>query len=132
MRIRLVLTSVALLTLVACTSGQMSDAGSGNEPPVAGNPADGTLTISDAPVDLLPLTVRDALDAGDAAVLVSGSLFVDSEGGVLLCEAIAESFPPQCGGERLRVVGLDLEALDLEEANGVRWMESIDVAGTVN
>ena len=60
MRIRLVLTSVALLTLVACNSEQMSDAGSGNEPPVAGNPADGTLTISDAPVDLLPLTVRDA------------------------------------------------------------------------
>ncbi len=132
MRIRFVLTSVALLTLVACSSGQMSGAGSGDEPPVAGNPAAGTLTTSDAPVDLLPLTVRDALDAGDAAVLVSGSLFVDSEGGVLLCEAIAESFPPQCGGERLRVVGLDLEALDLHEANGVRWMESIDLAGTVN
>jgi hypothetical protein len=66
-------------------------------------------------------------------VLVNGSLFIDPDGVVRLCSAIAESFPPQCGGERLRVIGLDPSSVpDLEEENGVRWAEHAQVYGVVS
>ncbi|MBM3141116.1 MAG: hypothetical protein FJZ92_13150 [Chloroflexi bacterium] len=43
-------------------------------------------------------------------------------GEVRLCEALAESMPPQCGGSSLRVEGLDLaELAGLERASGVTW-----------
>ena len=64
---------------------------------------------------------------------MNGSLFVDAEGTVLLCSAIAESFPPQCGGSRLVVDGLDLDVLaDVQEANGVRWVDQLQLLGLVS
>lgn len=80
------------------------------------------------------MTVADALahQPTDDLVLVSGALFVDAEGGMLLCDAVAESFPPQCGGARLAVEGLDLATIDgIEEANGVRWAEDVVLFGSV-
>jgi hypothetical protein len=44
-----------------------------------------------------------------------------------LCGAVAESYPPQCGG--LPVTGWDWDAVDHEEAEGVRWGSYI-VTGT--
>jgi len=68
----------------------------------------------------------------EAAVLVTGALFVDADGSVRLCDAIAESFPPQCGGSRLLVRGLDPATVpDLQEANGVRWAEQVQLLGTI-
>jgi hypothetical protein len=45
---------------------------------------------------------------------------------VRLCEAVRETYPPQCGGRSLRIVGLDLRTVELEQADdpsfeGVRW-----------
>ena len=73
------------------------------------------------------MTVAEALTHGptDDLVTVTGALFVDADGTVRLCDAIAESFPPQCGGDRIVVEGLDLDDVDgLQEENGVRWAES--------
>jgi hypothetical protein len=77
--------------------------------------------------------VSEALGHGptDDIVSVSGALFVDADGTVRLCEAIAESFPPQCGGASLVVEGLDLGALDLQEAEGVRWADAVTLLGSV-
>jgi hypothetical protein len=80
------------------------------------------------------LSVADALTHGptDDIVSVSGALFVNADGTVLLCDAIAESFPPQCGGERIVVEGLDLSTVaDLQEEGGVRWAESVTLLGSV-
>ncbi len=44
-----------------------------------------------------------------------------------LCGAVAESYPPQCGG--LPVTGWDWDAVEHEEAEGVRWGSFI-VTGT--
>jgi hypothetical protein len=80
------------------------------------------------------MSVADALGhrATDDLVFVTGALFVDPDGTVLLCDAIAESFPPQCGGARLEVQGLDLSTIDgLEEASGVRWAEGVILFGSV-
>jgi len=80
------------------------------------------------------ISVADAVAHGptDDLVSVSGALFVDPDGIVRLCDAIAESFPPQCGGASIEVSGLDLSTVaDIQEANGVRWAESIVLFGSV-
>ncbi len=80
------------------------------------------------------MTVSQALGhrGADDPVLVSGALFVNADGTVLLCEAIAESFPPQCGGARLEVRGLDLATIDGVQREGdVGWAESVLLFGSV-
>jgi hypothetical protein len=80
------------------------------------------------------MSVAEALDhrATDDLLFVTGALFIDPDGTVLLCDTIAESFPPQCGGVRLEVQGLDLSTIDgLEEASGVRWAEGVILFGSV-
>lgn len=53
------------------------------------------------------LSIADAAEAspGDVAT-VRGFIVVDA-GGVRLCEALAESFPPQCGGSFLILMEFD-------------------------
>ena len=99
-------------------------------------PADAwTLVVADGgPGDGPGMSVADAFAHGptDDLVSVSGALFVDADGTVRLCDAIAESFPPQCGGASIEVTGLDLSTVpDLQEANGVRWAESVVLLGSV-
>jgi hypothetical protein len=91
------------------------------------------LTIQDGAADGPGISVGQALaGAGGPSLIVNGALFVDADGTVRLCEAIAESFPPQCGGQHLVVEGLDLaDVPDLQEANGVRWAESVRLVGTL-
>lgn len=104
--------------------------GSSAQPGVVGG---GMLTIADQPVDAPAISISEALASGGEPVRVIGSLLVDPEGTVLLCDALAESFPPQCGGERLEVIGLDVESVpNLEEGNGVRWAGSVELSGTVD
>ncbi len=68
------------------------------------------------------LSVAEARTARlDQPVLVSG--FVVAEGDrVRLCDALAESYPPQCGGAFLEVRGLDVGSLPgVESEQNVRW-----------
>ena len=62
-----------------------------------------------------PVSVADAL-AVEGEIVVTGSLFVLDDGRVVLADLVAESFPPQPAGATIPVQGLDLDALDLEEA----------------
>lgn len=128
----------AAIVLSACASTNGDQPITDDDP----QPADGgTGTAPDAVLVVEPgmtatgpgISVADALDqVGGEPVLVNGALFIDPEGVVLLCDAIAESFPPQCGGARLLVEGADLATMpDLEEANGVRWSESVQLLGRV-
>lgn len=116
-----------ILVAAACTAG--SDGGT---PPPGDAPV---LIVADGgPGDGPGLSVGEALTHGptDDLVTVTAALFVDADGTVRLCDAIAESFPPQCGGDRIAVTGLDLaDVPDLQEANGVRWAESVTVFGSV-
>ena len=138
MHVRRYLPFLALtLALTACarTGGDEPVTDDGEAPPSAAETtADAVLIIEPGAVASGPgITVTDALEqaGGDEPLLVNGSLFVDADGGALLCEAIAESFPPQCGGLRLEVRGLDPEGQVLEEAEGVRWAESVQLLGRV-
>jgi hypothetical protein len=54
---------------------------------------------------------------------VTGSLLANGDD-VRLCAALAESFPPQCGGDSITVVGLDLGTLDgLTTEGDVTWSD---------
>ena len=67
------------------------------------------------------ITVADARASTlSGPLLVNGAVvIVDREG--RLCSALAESFPPQCGGDSMPVVGLDSATLDLQSEGNARW-----------
>ena len=71
------------------------------------------------------LTVSDALESGASAEMsVSGFLVID-DSGARLCDVLAESYPPQCGGAgALPVTGFE-ESVDvpLVTAQGVSWTD---------
>jgi hypothetical protein len=53
----------------------------------------------------------------------TGYLF-RSGGQTRICDAILESYPPQCGGKRYEVVGLDVATVEgVQKAQGVTWTE---------
>jgi hypothetical protein len=134
---RLVGMTLFLALLAACASAgddSTTDPGStATNPGAAGRDADGILTIAPGIADGPGISIEEAIgNGGGQPLLINGALFVDPEGRVLLCDAIAESFPPQCGGMRLEVHGLDLTSLpDLQEESGVRWAEQVQLLGTV-
>jgi len=135
---RTLLSILLLAVLAACTGqgGPDTPSDSDDTPPASVAPGDGpVLVIADGDAgDGAGLSVADALTHGptDDLVTVSGALFVDPDGTVHLCDAIAESFPPQCGGQRIEVTGLDLaDVAELQEEDGVRWAESVTLFGSV-
>ena len=82
------------------------------------------------------ISIAEAFDSTlDGPLLVNGTLVIRNDE-VRLCEALAESFPPQCGGASLLVVGADITALralwELKDAEGTTWSEGpIQLLGTV-
>jgi hypothetical protein len=72
----------------------------------------------------LPLSIEEAIAADtDEILLVNGNLLADGEE-VRLCYALAESFPPQCGGPSLLVEGIKLEEVDgLITEGDVSWTD---------
>jgi hypothetical protein len=70
------------------------------------------------------ISIEEALAAGSGeTLLVSGNLLADGEE-VRLCSALAESFPPQCGGPQMRVEGLTLAEVDgLMTEGAVSWTD---------
>lgn len=71
-----------------------------------------------------------ALDSPDP-VLVNGWVYARG-GEIRFCDAVAESYPPQCPGVSLLVEGLKLEEVDgLQRASGVAWSERTQLLGVV-
>ena len=134
---RVIPTLLIAIVLSACASTSGDEPVGDDDPsqpdPGTGTTADAILIIQDGAIASGPgISVTEALAfSGGEPVLVNGAMFIDEEVGVLLCEAIAESFPPQCGGARLEVQGLDPDGQLLEEANGVRWAEAVQLLGRV-
>ncbi len=97
-------------------------------PPTSAAPATTTTTRADD-----TLSVEEALAVDDGTtVVVTGALFVEDDT-VRLCSAVAESFPPQCGGASLEIEGLDLSDLELEEEQDIRWSEgSVEIEGVMS
>jgi hypothetical protein len=98
----------------ACLEGTedcVDTPGLGGEDGVASDP-DGSVPVADAAANQI-----------DGPFLLSGIYFSDSTG-TRLCELIAESFPPQCGGATVSIdnsVGADLGPIMTE--GDVSWSD---------
>lgn len=136
MRNRLVVALAAALLLAACGPQGSDDPVDSDDTPPVSTPSGGSpvLVVAQGGGDGRGITVAEALGhrATDDLVTVTGALFVDADGTIRLCDAIAESFPPQCAGERIEVEGLDLATVaDLQEGGEIRWAEGVTLFGSV-
>lgn len=79
------------------------------------------------------ISIEEALAAeSPEQLLVNGNLLATG-GDVRFCSALAESFPPQCGGPSLEIEGLKLEEVDgLTSEGDVSWTDRpIQLLGVV-
>ena len=70
--------------------------------------------VSRCPDQVPPTTmeIRQALEAVERSeVTVSGFLIADRDGNTRLCSVLAESLPPQCGGDRINLLGFDASSV---------------------
>lgn len=106
----------------ASTGGAWSGASSASATPAAST---GGATSGGSSAMGPGISVPEALArSAQGPVLVRGYVLAHGDN-VRLCEALAESFPPQCGGSSLTLIGLDLSARDdLEREGDVQWSAS--------
>jgi len=142
MKKMLILFAVFALTVAAC--GGDTDSASGlpiNDDAAVSGPATSTClegepdcndTPGGEPQDLpepgtdsdpiVNLSIADAA-AASGRITVTGFL-VDVAGESRLCEALAESFPPQCGGASITLTSLDqIDPDDLKTEGDVTWTD---------
>ena len=76
--------------------------------------------------------VADALASTLGGLLLVNGAVVIVDGEARLCSTLAESFPSQCGGDSIPVVGLDVATLDLRTEGSVSWTDDhVQLLGTV-
>jgi hypothetical protein len=68
------------------------------------------------------LTVSEALNATPGSTITVRGYVIATAGTTLLCEMLAESYPPQPGGAQMVLEGLDIAALlGTETAGDTAW-----------
>jgi hypothetical protein len=72
----------------------------------------------------LPLSVEGLLEAEPSGSVEAIGFVVIDPAGARLCFALAESFPPQCGGDRVEIVNPGDLDVAFEESEAVRWTDS--------
>ena len=122
------------LALVAPLAAAAALAGCGGEETPVGDPGTGSTVPQTSGLGAGPaISIDEARASGsDEMLLVAGNLLAQG-GDVRLCSALAESFPPQCGGTSLVVEGLKLEEVDgLITEGDVAWTDRpIELLGVV-
>lgn len=69
-------------------------------------------------------------DEGPREAIVAGFV-IWTDASARLCETIMESYPPQCGGTSIVIADPENLAVDLDDAEGVRWTANrVNVAAT--
>jgi hypothetical protein len=124
--------TLALIGTLAAAAALAGCGGEDDDGPAAGVTTGPTATQSTGLVGL-GMSIDEALASGsDGPLLVNGNLLAEG-GEVRLCSALAESFPPQCGGASLHVVGLKLAEVDgLITEGDVSWTDRpIELLGVV-
>ncbi len=135
MRITL-LIAIAALALAACSSpadeGALPpDDGSAagdqtclaGDPNCADDPSNGEGQAPELPAELGDVTIADLLDEAPGRVTAAGFIVATGDE-VRLCEALAESFPPQCGGLSIPLSGYgEAELSGLPTEGDVTWSD---------
>jgi hypothetical protein len=108
------------LGLAACGSDEGGGPAPQPQPSIAGIGAGPGISIDEA----------IAFESNEP-LLVNGTVWADGDR-VYFCDALAESYPPQCTGVRLEVVGVKLAEVDgLQRAGGIAWSERTQLLGVV-
>jgi hypothetical protein len=156
---RKMLTAIALIALLAAACGDdgaAADAPGQLPPDPAATCPEGTPDCNDTPglaePPILPGEPDEGVDPGATPMVVDGGLTVsealatDSTGpiavsgfvvedaaGLRLCEALAESFPPQCGGASIPLADTStIDPDELQASQGVAWTDSpVTVLGEI-
>ena len=128
-RTLLLLLAVAAVAAVACSDDDSDDPTATPTATADGGAAGGTTPSAMGP----GISVTEALASDQGPLLVNGYLVITPEG-ARLCEALAESFPPQCGGASLIVDEPDPSALEQVTTEGdVSWTEAqVQLLGMVD
>ena len=127
--------------LVACAEDQpdcqdtltTGDLPTGGDDPIAPSTQPNSDSVSDGMAVDGGLSVAEAIAyRGSETVAVDGYVVRTSEA-AQLCETLAESYPPQCGGASLTLVNIDaIDDLPLLEEGDVQWSsDSVILVGTV-
>lgn len=138
MKKRSLLLAVLALALVLAACG---DSGAAADP----DPAAGACLVGDPDCDDVPGTTGPPIDPpalgavpvadarGIEGPFAITGYYVDDGSGARLCEALAESFPPQCGGASISLDPGGVPIANLETAQGVSWSnEPIVVEGEIS
>lgn len=115
---RHLLVALFALTLIAAGCGGHGDDAMPVEP-------EGGIGGSDQPPQPGDgISVGELLDRGiTGPVTVEGFIVIEDDD-VRLCDALAESFPPQCGGDFAPLVGLEAaEVPDLQTEGRTSWTD---------
>ena len=136
---------------VAVSSPPNPNPGADDSPVIAGACLEGepdcvdTVAIDEEPRDLPPssdeepgivpsggalvgggLLPFEALSTDATAIIAVQGFLVDNGGVARLCELLAESLPPQCGGSSIPVTGYDeVIGVPLSESQGVTWTDQV-------
>lgn len=142
---------IALVLVVAACSGAetIEELPVNDDPAVSGACIEGTVDCNDTPGDDEPLflddepregaepgnsgmvvgdgiTVADLLSGDVTGVVAVGAFVYVDEEGARLCDLLAESLPPLCGGDTIPLAGLDgIDPDSLKEAQGVTWSDHV-------
>ncbi len=138
-RLAVVLAAVAIIA-GACGTGDDQPEGAPLAPDVAADEPADLPAIDDGPAGApnepvtpgvpwspeFSMSVSEVLSGGvTGAAAVKGFLVVDA-GGARLCEVLAESYPPQCGGEALPITNYEeFLGVPVQEAQGVMWTDDV-------
>lgn len=95
---------MVLFVLVASACGSDSDTDTGDS-------------------SLAPMEISELLEADVPITTSVIGYVVISDTGARLCEALAESFPPQCGGSAVDIANPDVLTVAFEEEQGVQWTD---------
>jgi hypothetical protein len=74
--------------------------------------------------EALPLSVEGLLEAEPSGSVEAIGFVVIDSAGARLCFALAESFPPQCGGGSVGIVNPGDLDVAFEESGSVQWTDS--------
>jgi hypothetical protein len=120
MKLLLPLLIVLALGVASCGSDEAGEPAAPRPSDVAGIAAGPGISIDEA-----------IAFESDEPLLVNGNIWAEGDN-VYFCDAVAESYPPQCAGVRLEVVGIKLAEVDgLQRVGDIAWSERTQLLGVV-
>ncbi len=97
------------------------------------DPADIDQPADPAPDDESAISVAELIAGGDATDVVVRSVLFDDGTGLVMCGALAESFPPQCPGYRVPIANPEAVNVDFSQQGGISWTDAVVVlTGTMS